>query len=91
MFGGLFAHGFQVTFPLHAKAILGGDFPEVAEQLEATLLGVSIPIEEIVGSGGGEAKETQWLRCALFNQGWRKRSLDRLSRSWPVATLPLAF
>ena len=33
-----------------------------------------IPIEEIIGSGGGETKGTQRLRNALHQQGWRKHS-----------------
>ena len=74
MFDSLLARGFQVTFHSHAKAILAGDFPEVAKQLEDILLGIAIPIEEIVGSGGGESKGTQRLRRALFDQGWRKHN-----------------
>ena len=45
------------------------DFPEVAAQLEAILLASTIPIEEIVGSGGGETKGTQRLRRALHEHG----------------------
>lgn len=74
MFDSLIARGFQVDFQSHAAAILSGDFPEVAAQLEAILLGVAIPIEEIVGSGGGEAKGTQRLRRALVDHGWRKHN-----------------
>lgn len=62
MFDSLRAAGFQIEFHSHAEAILGVDFPEVAEQLEAILLGATIPIEEIIGSGGGETKGTQRLR-----------------------------
>jgi hypothetical protein len=36
------------------------------------LLGVSIPIEEIVRGGGGEAQSTQRLRRALATAGWPK-------------------
>jgi len=45
--------GFQVEFRSHAQAILTVDFAEAVEELEAVLSGLSIPIEEIVGSGGG--------------------------------------
>jgi hypothetical protein len=62
MFDLLLAAGFQVEFHSHAKAILSVDFPEIAEQLESVLLGSTIPIEEIIGSGGGETKGTQRLR-----------------------------
>ena len=36
------------------------------------LCGVTIPIEEIIGSGGGETKGTQRLRKALAATGWHK-------------------
>lgn len=68
----LVRRGFQVDFRSHAKAILGADFPKVAEQLEDILLASTIPIEEIIRSGGGETKGTQRLRNALKLRGWRK-------------------
>jgi hypothetical protein len=76
MFEQLLAAGFQVEFPSHAKAILSVDFPEVAAQLEAILIGSTIPIGEIVGSGGGETKGTQRLRRALHDHGWRKHKFE---------------
>lgn len=72
MFDALLKAGFQVEFLSHAKAILGVDFPEVAQQLETILLDSTIPIQEIIGSGGGEAKGTQRLRHALAEQNWLK-------------------
>ena len=60
--------------------------PISAAQLEAILLASAIPIEEIVGSGGGETKGTQRLRRALHEHGWRKhkfeitRSIDGVAR-----------
>jgi hypothetical protein len=72
MFEELRQRGFQVEFLSHARAILGVDFPEAVRELEAALLAMSIPIEEIVGSGGGEAKGTQRLRRALAAEGWLK-------------------
>jgi Restriction endonuclease BglII len=39
---------------------------------EEVLLASTIPIEELIGSGGGEAKGTQRLRNALKQRGWRK-------------------
>lgn len=70
----LLARGFQVDFRSHAKAIVNGDFPEVANQIEDVLLASAIPIEEIIGSGGGEAKGTQRLRNALKQRGWKKHN-----------------
>jgi hypothetical protein len=76
MFQQLLAAGFQVAFHSHAKAILSVDFPEVAAQLESILIGATIPIEEIIGSGGGETKGTQRLRRALHEHGWRKHKFE---------------
>jgi hypothetical protein len=58
----------------HAQAILAGDFPDAAREIEDVLLQSSIPVEEIIGSGGGETKGTQRLRRALFTAGWRKHN-----------------
>src|SRR5947209_7417842 len=86
MFDKLIQAGFQVQTHSHAEAILTVDFPEVAAQLEGILLGATIPIEEIVGSGGGETKGTQRLRKALHAHGWRKhnfqvqRTIDGVAR-----------
>src|SRR3982074_3302230 len=74
MFERLKEKGFEIEFRSHAEAILGVDFPEVAEQLEGVLLDSTVPIEEIIGSGGGEAKGTQRLRNALAAHGWRKHN-----------------
>lgn len=74
MLQALIAAGFQVDFRSHARAILELDFPEVENQLEEVLLASTIPIEEIIGSGGGETKGTQRLRNALKERGWRKHN-----------------
>jgi hypothetical protein len=74
MLQALIAANFQVDFRSHAGAILEIDFPEVAEQLEDVLLASTIPIEEIIGSGGGETKGTQRLRNALKGHGWHKHN-----------------
>jgi restriction endonuclease BglII len=74
MFNRLKERGFEIEFQSHAKAILSVDFPEVAEQLEGVLLVSTIPIEEIIGSGGGETKGTQRLRKALAAHDWRKHN-----------------
>jgi hypothetical protein len=72
MLESLEARGFQIEFHSHAAAILGADFPDAVGELESALLGMSIPIEEIIGSGGGETKGTQRLRRALAERHWTK-------------------
>lgn len=70
MFEKLSTAGFQVEFHSHAEAILAGDFPLVESELEEVLLGATIPIEEIIAGGGGEAKGTQRLRKGLQARDW---------------------
>jgi hypothetical protein len=72
MFESLAERGFQIEFHSHARAILSVDFPDAVKELEVALASLSLPIEEIVGSGGGEAKGTQRLRRALAKLGWQK-------------------
>lgn len=72
MFEALQEKGFQVEFHSHARAILEADFPGAAEELEKALLEATIPIEEIIAGGGGEAKGTQRLRNALTALKWPK-------------------
>src|SRR5262249_47093469 len=66
------AKGFQVEFHSHARAILSVAFPEAVNELCGVLSGVTIPIEEIIAGGGGEAKGTQRLRRSLSNLNWLK-------------------
>ena len=73
MFDSLANQGFQTEYQAHAEAILEVDFPQVATELEEVLLGATIPIEEIIASGGGEAKGTQRLRRGLASKGWKTR------------------
>lgn len=42
-----------------------GDFPGAAVEIEEALLALSLPVLEIVGSGGDEAKLAQRLRRDL--------------------------
>ena len=72
MFDSLIDRGFQVEFLSHAKAILGADFPTAVAEIESALAETTIPIEEIIVGGGGEAKGTQRLRRALAAKGWVK-------------------
>lgn len=60
----------------HAQAILATDFPSALQELETALGALTIPIEEIVGSGGGETKGTQRLRKALARSGWQKMTFE---------------
>ena len=48
------------------------DFPSAALELETALKAATVPIEEIIAGGGGEAKGTQRLRRALAGLGWQK-------------------
>lgn len=72
----LTARGFQVEFHSHAWPILSVDFPKALDELEQALESLTIPIEEIIGSGGGETKGTQRLRHALADLGWRKVNFE---------------
>lgn len=72
MFQSLVDKGFQIEFHSHAEAILSVDFADAVTELETVLSTVTIPIEEIIGSGGGESKGTQRLRRALAGCGWQK-------------------
>jgi hypothetical protein len=68
--------GFQIEFLSHAKAILEADFPQALRELAGALNDLTIPIEEIVGSGGGETKGTQRLRHSLSALGWNKEVFE---------------
>jgi len=74
MFEALRSKGYQVEFESHALAILEIDFPDAAAELEEVLLHQTVPIEEIIGSGGGETKGTQRLRNGLTAKGWIKET-----------------
>ncbi len=74
MFGKLRGAGFELHFTNHAQAILTHDFSDLAAEIEAALLELSLPISEIIGGGGGESKMTQRLRKALAGLGWPKHN-----------------
>ncbi|MCA0904408.1 BglII/BstYI family type II restriction endonuclease [Qipengyuania aquimaris] len=76
MFDALRERGFDLAISNHAGAILSVDYPAVAQELEQALLAVSIPAEELIGSGGGEAPSTQRLRNSLYDAGWPKHEFD---------------
>jgi hypothetical protein len=64
--------GFEVQFRSHARSILIGDFAAQLDELAGVLRALSLPITEIIGSGGGETRFTQRTRNALAQLGWRK-------------------
>jgi hypothetical protein len=64
--------GFEIQCRSHAAAILEKDAPLALEDLEQALLNLTVPIKEIVGSGGGETKLTQRIRRAFTELGWAK-------------------
>ena len=68
----LTTRGFNVQYLSHARSILTGEFPSALAELAGVLSALSLPITEIIGSGGGETKFTQRTRRALADQGWRK-------------------
>lgn len=72
MFDSLRDQGFQIEFHSHAEAIIQVDFPSAVEELEAALSSATVPIEEIIAGGGGEAKGTQRLRRKLTDLEWPK-------------------
>jgi hypothetical protein len=74
MLESLRARGFEIEFHSHALSILSVDFPNALAEIEAVLIETSIPITEIIGSGGGEAAGTQRMRRALAARGWIKKN-----------------
>jgi len=74
VFDELRARGFDIAIRNHAGAIFSVDFASEAAELEAALFDVAIPVEELIGSGGGEAQSTQRLRRRLYEAGWPKHN-----------------
>jgi hypothetical protein len=72
MLAELRAAGFDVAARNHAEAILSHDFAADLAALVAALLGFRIGLAEVIGGGGGESGQTQRLRHALTQAGWRK-------------------
>lgn len=67
------AKGFDLAFTYHSDAILRHDFPAAIGELDQIMDAISIPIQELVRGGGGEALVTQRLRRSLQEHGWSKR------------------
>jgi hypothetical protein len=72
MLADLRAAGFDVATRNHAEAILTHDFAPDLAVLVAALLSFRIGLAEVIGGGGGESGQTQRLRHALTQAGWRK-------------------
>ena len=70
------ARRFDVLAVNHAEAILRHDFASEAAELVAALADFALPVEELIGSGGGEARSTQRLRRRLAAAGWRKHVFE---------------
>ncbi|MDH0084284.1 BglII/BstYI family type II restriction endonuclease [Stutzerimonas stutzeri] len=68
--------GFDVMFLSHAESILYGEFAQALSELAIALDNLSLPITEIIGSGGGETKFTQRLRRSLADMGWQKHNFE---------------
>lgn len=68
------ARGFDVQFLSHAKSILSGEFASELAELANVLGQLTLPITEIIGSGGGETKFTQRTRNLLAALGWKKHN-----------------
>lgn len=70
----LSGRGFDVQYLSHARSILVGEFMLQLEELVRVMTGLSLPITEIIGSGGGETRFTQRARHALDQLGWHKHN-----------------
>lgn len=76
MFEKLRVRGFEILSINHAEAIVEKDFPEAIAELENALLNLTLPISEIIGSGGGETQMTQRLRRSLAGNQWSKHNFE---------------
>lgn len=70
----LMSKGFDIQWLSHAEAIFRSDFQDPLRELADALADLTLPITEIIGSGGGETKFTQRLRRRLAGSGWPKHT-----------------
>lgn len=75
MFDALKSRGYSVYATNHAGAILEGDFPTAAREVEAALVPLAISPVDLIEGGGGEGKLTQRLRHDFNAQGWKKKNV----------------
>lgn len=76
VFAALRRKGFELQMISHAEAILRHDMGSAASEIEAVLGGLTIPVEELVRGGGGEAQATQRLRRGLAEKGWHGHNFE---------------
>ena len=76
MLEALRADGFDVATRNHAEAILAHDFPDDLSAVVHELRHFRIHMTELIGGGGGESGQTQRLRHALDDLGWRKHQFN---------------
>lgn len=77
MFEKLKKKNFEIQILHHAEAILKHDLTEAIVELEEALLGIEIPVVELVKGGGGEGAMTQRLRKSLADDyGWTKHKFE---------------
>lgn len=76
MFENLKKKSFEILTIRHAEAILTQDIPQAVTEIENVLLGIEIPIEELIRGGGGEGALTQRLRNTLADYAWRKHNFE---------------
>ncbi len=76
IFDNLRTKHFEIMALHHAEAILQHDMPEAVRDLEKVLESLTIPVEELISGGGGEAPVTKRLRHALYEHGWVKHRFE---------------
>ncbi|MDD5295503.1 MAG: BglII/BstYI family type II restriction endonuclease [Rhodocyclaceae bacterium] len=77
MFEKIREKGFDVLALHHAEAILRHDMSTAFAEIEAVLMDIQIPVEELVYGGGGEGELTQRLRRGLTDTyGWKKHNFE---------------
>lgn len=70
------ARGYDLLWQSHAQAIFERDFAGALADLAAVLQDFTLPLSELIGSGGGESQGTQRLRHSLDARGWRKTTFE---------------
>ena len=76
IFKALRAKKFEIQMISHAEAILCHDMGSAASEIEEVLGNLTIPVEELVRGGGGEAQATQRLRRALAEKNWKGHNFE---------------
>jgi hypothetical protein len=74
MFDRLRELNYDLRYTSHAGSILQHEFPGASQEIEDALADLDIPIESLVGSGGGVATVTQYIRREFDARGWTKEN-----------------